>query len=70
MFNRILQVKLVKPRNTTPTVDTQNEILNSDKAKFIAEAAERIVMTCVVAALGFVVLDTGRQVLVAQASKN
>lgn len=69
MFNRALQVRMVKnPRAEAEKEDT-TENLYEGKAAIIAYTTDRVVKKVAVAALVYVVLDTARQVLVTRAAK-
>ncbi len=67
MFNRVLQVRFVRPRKATTDTDNPNETPNAGAATIIAETTEKVVRKVAMAALGYVVLDTARQVMVAHA---
>lgn len=69
MFNRVLQVRLIKnatAKNTTPDVkETESE----GKTAIIAASLIHGIRIVVAGVGAYVVLDTVRQVLVAQATK-
>ncbi len=68
MLNRVLQVKFVKPRKARTDTDNPNETLNARTVTIVAATAEKVVRKVAMAALGYVVLDTARQVMVAHAT--
>jgi len=68
LLNRVLQVKMVKPKKATTDTDKTNENLNEGVATIVATTTEKVVRKLAMAALGYVVLDTARQVMVAHAT--
>lgn len=68
MFNRALQVKMVKTTKSEPVNNTHDTTIEGIAAH-AAYAADRITMKVAATALAYVVLDTVRQVLVAHANK-
>jgi len=68
MFNRALQVKLVKSKKEQAQL-TPPDISLEQKANIIGYYAERIAMKAGAVALSYVVVDTIRQVVVARALK-
>lgn len=69
MFNRVLEMKMVKKdKKTTPPVN-QFDVTLEGKTAIIADAADRIVKKVTIGAVAYVALDTARQVLVALARK-
>lgn len=69
MFNRVLQVKMVrKPKEQTPTSITDSE--SEGKTAIIANTFTLGFHKAVVGVCAYVLLDTIRQVLVASATKS
>ncbi len=58
---------MVKPKKATTDTDETNENLNENVATIVAATTEKVVRKLAMAALGYVVLDTARQVMVAHA---
>jgi len=68
MFNRALQVKMVKSsKNETPPVPSEDKFVA--RTTIVAYAAKQVAQEIGSAVVAYVVLDTIRQVLVARASK-
>ncbi len=68
MLNRVMQIRFVRPRNARTDTDNPTETLNARTVTIVAATAEKVVRKVAMAALGYVVLDTARQVMVAHAS--
>lgn len=68
MFNRVLQVRMVKTHTQEPTGDT-SENRSDDPMLITAVVAEAMIKKVAVSVLAYVALDTVRQVLVARAQK-
>lgn len=68
MFNRTLQVKMVKTPKETQPVSVQ-EISLEGKVAIIGHYAERALKKAGQIAISYVVVDTLRQVIVAKALK-
>lgn len=69
MFNRDLQVKLVKKEKTAPTTPDVKETETEGKTAIIAASLVKGISLGVVGVGLYVILDTGRQVAVAIATK-
>jgi hypothetical protein len=68
MFNRALQVKMVKSsKNEAPPTPTEDKFVS--RATFVAYASKSVIQEIGSAVVAYIVLDTIRQVLVAKASK-
>ena len=66
MFNRVLQLRVIKANKDEPV----KEINPQDLYAHIADAAGVVVKKVALAALAYVVVDTVRQVAVARAMNN
>lgn len=65
MFNRSIQVKMVKPAKD----DTVEDTSFNDKATVIAVIVESAIKKIAFTTLSYVVLDTARQVMITKAQK-
>lgn len=70
MFNRVLQVRMIKKAtNTEPTTEDQIEDL-TEKIVVVTAFTERVIKKIAMAALAYVAVDTARQVVIARAIKH
>lgn len=69
MFNRTLQVKMIKNKELEQSAPDQKETTLEGKAAIIGYYTERAISKAGRAALAYVVLDTFRKVVVAWATK-
>lgn len=67
MFNRALQVKVVKTKKTETNPDRPETY--EEKVAVINNSIDRAIRKIGMFAIGYIVLDTFRQVLVASANK-
>lgn len=68
MFNRALQVRMVRTQRSEPTTATTQDSTFEQRTTIVAAAIDRGVHKVAMAALAYVALDTLRQVLVATAT--
>lgn len=69
MFNRALQVKVIKSKKEEPLTPTQTDVSFETKVAVLGYYVEKAVAKVGTAAITYVVLDTVRQVMVAKASR-
>lgn len=69
MFNRALEMKLVKKNKNETEPSSQKDVHFEGKAAIIGYYFERCIKKAGSIALAYVLLDTGRQVLIAKALK-
>lgn len=69
MLNRVIQVKLVKPKKKVEEVPETSESYFEDKAEFISNKIDGTMKKIGMFAIGYVVIDTFRQVMVAKANR-
>jgi hypothetical protein len=68
MFNRKLEMRVVKDKNPTKEPVTFDQTFEG-KTEIIGDTIDKLIRKAGLFCLGFIVLDTTRQVLVAKASK-
>lgn len=69
-MKRALQIKMVKTDPKESTTPTEEDVDFGDKVITLTAAAEILIRKLGAAALGYVVLDTLRQVVIARAAKS
>lgn len=69
MFNRAIQVKMVKPNKDEAQQTVQPELQFEKKVAIVAGYSELLINKVAGAAVTYILLDTIRKVLVAKASK-
>lgn len=69
MFNRVLQVKMVKSKKNDPEAPAPTDLPFERKAAIVGNYAERIVEKIGGAIVTYIIVDTVRQVLVAKATR-
>lgn len=68
-MKRAIQIRMVKPKDVDPNVDTPNEDDFSAKTIYVAEAAQTVMREGVKMLAAFVVLDTMRQVIIEKSKR-
>lgn len=69
MFNRALQVKVVKETKTEPEKAVPSDSYFEKRADVISHMIESTMKKAGALAIGYVIIDTARQVLVARANR-
>lgn len=69
MFNREVQVRFVKKNRKNNEVVESSEVDVEEVVKSVNEVFDNMIKKIAMAALGYVVIDTGRKILVAKVSK-